>query len=123
MDESTKAKCHAIIHSAAIGCGAANCTPIPGTGFAADIVAMTAMTMSLASLLGGSIPKEVAKGMVIAEIKKQVLKQPLKTLGKELSKFVPGMGQIVGSAISITMIESVGWSIANELDRKINRKN
>ena len=123
MDESTKAKCHAIIHSAAIGCGAANCTSIPGTGFAADIVAMTAMTMSLASLLGGSIPKEVAKGMVIAEIKKQVLKQPLKTLGKELSKFVPGMGQIVGSAISITMIESVGWSIANELDRKINRKN
>lgn len=120
MDESTKTKCHAIIHSAAIGCGAGNCIPIPGTGLAADLVAMTAMTMSLASLLGGSITEEVAKGLAIAALKKQVLKQPIKTLGKELSKLVPGLGQVVGPAVSITMIEAAGWSIANELDREIN---
>ena len=118
MDESTKAKCHAIIHSAAIGCGAANCTPIPGTGFAADIVAMTAMTMSLASLLGGDISAEAAKGLVITELKKQTLKKPLKIIAKEASKVIPGLGQVVAPSFSFAMIEAVGWEIAKKLDRE-----
>ena len=118
MDESTKKKCQAIIHATAVGCGAGNLVPVPGVGVAADIVAMTTMTMSLASLLGGNITKEAAEGLAITELKKQVLKQPIKTLGKELSKIVPGLGQFVGPAVSISIIESAGWSIANKLDRK-----
>lgn len=121
MDESTKAKCHTIIHSAAIGCAAGNFAPTPGIGIAADVVAMTTMTMSLASLLGGDISAEAAKGLVITELKKQTLKKPLKIIAKEASKVIPGLGQVVAPSFSFAMIEAVGWEIAKKLDRKINR--
>lgn len=45
-----------------------------------------------------------------------MLKQPIKTLTKELSKIVPFLGQMVAPAISVTMIEAAGWSIAKELE-------
>ena len=84
MTEEQNKKCHAIIHSCAVACGAGNVAPIPGLG-----IAMTTMTMSLA-----------AKGIAIAAIKKTMLKQPIKTMTKELSKLVPGLGQIVAPSIT-----------------------
>jgi uncharacterized protein (DUF697 family) len=118
MTSDQEKKCHAIIHSAALGAGGGNLIPVPGVGIAADIVAMTTMTMSLAGVFGGSLTEVAAKGMAVTAIKNSMLRQPIKTLTKELSKFIPILGQVVAPTISVTMIEAAGWSIAKELDRK-----
>lgn len=123
MDEITKSKCQKIIHSHAILAGAGNVAPIPGLGVATDIVTMTTMTMTLCAAIGGSITEEAAKGMAIIALKNTILKQPIKTLTKELSKLIPILGQIVAPSISIVMLEAAGWVIANELYEKNKRKN
>ena len=98
-----------------------NLVPVPGVGVAADIVTMTTMTMALSAVFGGDIPQYVAKGIAVAALKRTLLKQPIKTIAKELSKLVPILGQFVGPAISITMIETAGWAIAYELEAKANK--
>lgn len=121
MTEEQNTRCHAIIHTAAVAAGAGNLIPVPGTGVAADMLAMTAMTVSLASVFGGNLSEEAARGLAIAAIKHSMLKQPIKTLAKELSKLIPGLGQIVAPTISVTLIEAAGWSIAEELAQKQKR--
>ncbi len=51
-----------------------------------------------------------------------MLKQPIKVLTKELSKLVPFLGQVVGPAISVGMIEAAGWALANDMAVKFNTK-
>jgi uncharacterized protein (DUF697 family) len=119
MTREQTSKCHKIIHTAAAGAGAGNCVPVPGTGIAADIVAMSMMAMSLAAVFGGRITEEVAKGMAVVAIKRVMLKQPIKVLAKELSKIFPPLGMIVAPAVSAGMIEAAGWSLANDMALKI----
>ena len=121
LTSEQESKCHKIIHTAAVGAGAGNLIPIPGTGIAADIVAMSMMAMSLASVFGGSLTEEVAKGMAVTALKQTMLKQPIKVLTKELSKFIPFLGQAVGPAISLGMIEAAGWALANDMAVKFNK--
>lgn len=118
MTDEQNRKCHAIIHSAAVAAGAGNLLPVPGTGVAADMVAMTAMTISLAAMFGGNLSEEAARGLALAAIKNTMLKQPIKMLGKELAKLLPILGQIVAPAISVTLLEAAGWSIAEDLARR-----
>lgn len=120
MTPDQESSCHKIIHSCAAGAAAGNLIPIPGTGVAADIVAMTTMTMSLAGVFGGNLTEEAAKGIAITAIKNTMLRQPIKTLTKELSKFIPFVGQIVGPGISAVMLEAAGWSIAKDMDRRLS---
>lgn len=118
MTPEQQKKCHSIIHSAAIGAGAGNLSPIPGTGIAADIAAMTLMATALASVFGGSITEEVGKAMAITALKQTLLRQPLKTLGKELAKLLPGLGSALSATVSVAMIEAAGWSLANEMAKR-----
>lgn len=118
MTEEEKSKCEKIIHFHAAAAGAGNLIPIPGTGIAADTITMTTMAMTLASVFGGSITEAVAKNMAINAIKATMLKQPIKTLTKELSKFIPFLGQVVAPTISIAMLEAAGWALAEELAQK-----
>lgn len=118
MTEEQRKKCHTIIHSHAVAAAAGNAIPVPGLGVAADITTMTTMAMSLSAVFGSSIPENVAKNMAIATIKSTLLKQPLKTIAKEVSKFIPGLGQIVAPSISVAMLESAGWAMANELEQR-----
>ena len=120
MTPEQEGKCHAIIHSAAVGAGAGNLIPVPGLGIAADVIAMTAMTTGLAAVFGGSLTEEAAKGLAVTALKDTVLKQPIKVLTKEISKFIPFVGQLVAPAISAGLIEAAGWAIATELERRHN---
>ncbi len=123
MDEKLKARCGKIIHIHAATAGAGNAIPVPGLGVATDIVTMTTMTMALCAAIGGSITDEAAKAMAIIAIKNTMLKQPLKTITKELSKLIPFLGQVVAPSVSIVMLESAGWVIANDLyDKKMRGK-
>ncbi|WP_300221884.1 hypothetical protein [uncultured Helicobacter sp.] len=118
MTQDQEMKCHAIIHTAAVACGGANAVPVPGLGIAADMVAMTTMTISLASIFGGDLTKEAAKGLALATIKSTMLKKPIQTLTKELGKLIPIVGQMVSPTISVVLIEAAGWSIAKELEAR-----
>jgi uncharacterized protein (DUF697 family) len=116
MTEDQLTKCHAIIHTHAAAAGAGNALPAPGAGTAADLVAMTSMAVSLCAVFGGKVQEEAAKGIAYATFKNTVLRQPLKTISKELSKLLPFLGQVIGPAMSFAMLEAAGWSIARELE-------
>ncbi len=118
MTEEQESKCHAIIHSHAVAAAAGNAVPVPGLGIATDMVTMTSMTMSLCGVFGGSLTEEAAKTLAIATMKNTMLKQPIKTVAKELSKFIPFLGQVVAPSVSVVMLESAGWTLARDLERK-----
>jgi uncharacterized protein (DUF697 family) len=119
MTPRQESQCRKIIHSCAAGAAAGNLSPLPGVGIAADMVAMTSMTMSLAAVFGGDLTKEAARGLAVTSIKNAMLKQPIKTLSKELSKLIPFLGQIVAPSISVVMVEAAGWAIAKDLDQRL----
>lgn len=118
MTDAEKSKCEKIIHSHAALAAGGNMVPVPGMGVAVDIVTMTTMAMALSGVFGGSISESVAKHMAIAAIKSTMLKQPIKTLTKEISKLVPFLGSVVAPSISVAMLESAGWALAEQLSNK-----
>ncbi|MGK2926915.1 MAG: hypothetical protein ACSLE2_14980 [Lysobacterales bacterium] len=116
MTPAERKKCHAIIHSHAVAAAAGNAVPIPGLGVAVDLVTMSTMAMSLCAVFGGNISKEAAKTMSIAAMKNTMLRQPIKTLSRELSKVIPGLGLAVAPSLAVVMVEAAGWVLANELE-------
>ncbi len=125
MTEEEKSKCKKIIHGHAAAAAAGNLVPIPGVGVAADTVTMTTMAMALASVLGGSITEAVAKNMAVNAIVATIKKQPVRVIAKEISKVVPVVGQLVAPSISVAMLESAGWLLAQDLvaEREKNQQN
>jgi len=121
MTEEQKTKCKVIIHSHAVLCAGGNAVPAPGVGLAADITTMVSMAVQLAGVFGGDITKEAAKGLAVAALKKTALQQPIRVIAKELSKFIPGLGQVVAPTVGFGMAEAAGWAIANDLARKANK--
>lgn len=118
MTEDQKKKCHGIIHGHAVAAAAGNAIPLPGLGVAVDITTMSTMAMSLSAVFEGNIAENVAKNIAIAALKKTLLKQPIKTLTKELSKLIPFAGPVISSSVSVAMLESAGWVMARELEEK-----
>ena len=85
MTPEQESKCKAIIHGHAVAAAAGNAAPVPGLGVAVDVVTMTTMAMALSAVFSdNAIPKNVAKNMAIAAIKSTMLKQPIKTVAKEM---------------------------------------
>ncbi len=118
MTEDQKSKCRKIIHGAAAVAGAGNLVPIPGTGVAADTVAMTTMAIGLAAVLGGSLTEEAARALAINSVKQTMIKQPVRLLAREVTKFVPLVGQLIAPAVSIAIVEAAGWAMAADLERR-----
>jgi len=123
MTEEQKKRCQKIIHAHAATAAAGNAVPVPGLGVATDIVTMTSMTMALCAVFGGNLTEEASKALAITTIKHTMLKQPIKTMTKELSKLIPFLGQVVAPSISVVMLESAGWTMAQDLERKFKEKN
>ena len=71
---------------------------------------MTTMAMALASVFGSSIPEAVARNMAINAL--------TATIKKKAVKIVPFLGQIIAPSISVAMLESAGWSLANQLSKE-----
>lgn len=122
MTEDQEKKCRKIIHSYAAVAAAGNAAPVPGLGIAVDMVAMTSMCVSLCAVFGGSLTEEAVKGLAVTTIKNKMLKQPITTMAKELSKFIPFLGQAVAPSISVVMLEAAGWTLAKKLESKFKAK-
>ena len=114
MNYSQKKKCKRIIHSWSSVAGAGNLVPLPGVGFAADITALAMMARELAGVFGEDKPAAEAKGIAVATLKRVLLKQPIKAVGKELCKLIPFAGQALSASISIGIAEATGWAMAND---------
>ena len=115
MTDEELSTCRKIIHGHAAAAAAGNLVPVPGVGLATDTVTMTTMAMTLAAALGGSITESVAKTMAINAIIAAIKRQPIRIIAKEVSKIVPVVGQLIAPSISVAMLESAGWLLANEL--------
>lgn len=115
MTDAEKSKCQKIIHAHAVAAAAGNLVPIPGLGVAVDTVTMTTMAMALSAVFGGSITENVAQAMAVNAIKQTALQQPIKSIAKEVSKIIPVLGQTVAPSISVIMLESAGWALANQM--------
>lgn len=111
MTEDQKVRCHAIIHAAAVAAGGGNAVPLPGLGLAADTAALAGMAIGLASVFGRSVDESVARAMAFDALKKAVLKQPVKVIAKELSKFLPIFGSVFAATVSAGLVEAAGWCI------------
>ena len=118
MTKDQENKCHAIIHTSAVAAAAGNVVPIPGLGIAADTTALTLMAISLAAVFGGDLSREAARALAFSAIKNAALRQPLRLIGKELSKLIPGVGSVVAPAVSLALLEAAGWSMAKDLAKK-----
>jgi len=123
MTEEEKSKCQKIIHGHAAAAAAGNLIPAPGVGIAVDTVTMTTMAMALASVFGGSMTESVAKNMATSAIIATIKKQPLRVITKEISKVLPFIGQLVAPTISVAMLESAGWLLADDLAAERDKKN
>lgn len=118
MTPEQEAKCRSIIHSHALAAAAGNAIPVPSLGLAADMVAMTTMCIRLCGVFGGNMSDAAAQAMAITALKNSMLKQPIKIMTKELSKFVPVLGSVVAPGISAVVAEAAGWVVAKDLDKK-----
>ena len=123
MTDEEKSKCRKIIHGHAAAAAAGNLVPVPGVGIAVDTVTMTTMAMALASVFGGSITESVAKNMATSAIIATIKKQPLRVITKEISKVLPFIGQLVAPTVSVAMLESAGWLLADDLVAERDKKN
>ena len=115
LNSEQQRQCHFIIHSAAAAAAMGNTAPLPGSGLVADSVAVGAMAMRLASVLGADCNATVVKAMAKATLLRELAKQPAKVAMKELLKFIPVVGQASSPLLTIGIIEAVGWSLVAEL--------
>ena len=56
--------------------------------------------------------------MAVAALKRTALKQPIKTISKEVIKVIPFLGSAVGATVSVALLEATGWALANDMERK-----
>ena len=113
MPEYLKNKCHAIIHSAAVGAGAAGAIPIP----VADTVPITAaqigMIISLGKVFDVTLTESAAKSIAGSMLARQVGQ----AMFRGILKFVPIAGNIAGATTAFTLTETLGWMVADDFYR------
>jgi len=119
MSPDQKKKCHAVIHTATAAAGASGAIPIPVMDAIPISAAQITMIVSLGKIFGITITKSVAKN---------ILKIGLAvTTGRAIAsglKAIPGVGTIVGGAISATtaaaITQGLGWLVADDFFRMSN---
>lgn len=110
MTEDEKTKCQLIIHGHAAGVAAGNVvTIVPGLSAGIDQAALTTMTLALANVFDVSITGTMAAALAVEQLKKFVKRKVF----KEVLKLIPGPGTAISTALTVGMIESAGWAIAN----------
>ncbi len=103
------------IIGAATAAGAIGLSPLPG----ADIIPITSiqvgLLIKLATLYDKPTGKETAKELIITTIVGNVGKN----IFRQLIKFVPGGGQIIGAAVASTMTASLGYAVKYAYENNI----
>jgi len=121
--------CAVFINYAAVSAGLGNTIPIPGTGIAADISALSLVFLKIRSAfdLADLADANPIKQARYAQIAKQIveygtkegIKILLKTYGKkqvikELAKYLPIVGPIIAGSISGVIVQKAGNSYLSD---------
>lgn len=123
MTEEQRAKCHGIIHAAAVAAGSvgAGLAQIPGSDNAVIVPIQTTMIISLGAVFGVNIDESIAKATLATTT--------ASLTGRAISQFfvgwIPGIGNIINAATAAAITESTGWTIANSFNSKplsLNKK-
>lgn len=106
--------CHAIIHSAAIACGAVAFVPVP----VADTIPITSAQVGMVVALGKVFNNKISKSDAMVLLK--TLAAPLagRSVSKIILAFVPGVGWGINGAVAFSITEILGWTVANDFASK-----
>ena len=119
MTESEKSKCHKIIHTAAVSGAAvaAGMAQLPGLDVPVLVGIEVTMTISLGAVFGISITESTAKSIVLAA----TATFAGRGIAQALVGWIPGFGNVINAATATTLIETMGWGIANDFNNQSNR--
>lgn len=104
MNKRQMTKCNVTIHTAAVAAALAGAIPIPMV----DAIPISASQVTMAVVLGKifnvKITEGAAKGAIGAAASTLV--------GRQLVKWIPGVGWVVSAAVAAGVTEAIGWTIA-----------
>lgn len=122
MNEVEFAKCRKIIHGStlAITTIAGGLAQIPMADSAAIAPIQIGMIVSLAGVFNINLTKSSAGAILANKIAEYLGRAAVKTT----LKYIPGAGNIANAAISASITEKMGWSIARDFanQRKLEEK-
>lgn len=113
MPEDMKKKCHAIIHAAATGAGAA------GAGLAQALAADNAVIVPIQITMITTMGKQVFDLDITESMAKSIIASAGATVtGRTVSQFlvgwIPGIGNAINTATAAGITEVIGWIAAND---------
>lgn len=116
MTKEEKTKCHGIIHTASlatagIGGGLAQ---IPTSDNLAIVPIQVTMIIALGAVFGITLDESTAK----ATLATATATITGRTISQVLIGWMPGIGNILNAVTAASLTESIGWTIANDFNRK-----
>lgn len=120
MTSQERSRCEDIIHTcavAAVGGQFVNPIRIPGIGdMAVDSAIIIGMAVKLAAVFGHSVSKGSVEGAALAALKEAYLNNIVKSAVKTVVGWIPGIGTVLTSGLTIAIIEEAGWTLAEQFD-------
>lgn len=116
MTSEEEIKCHGIIHSASVAAGGvgAGLAQIPGSDNVIIIPIQTGMIISLGAVFGIKLSESTAES-TLATVTATLVGRGISQL---LVGWVPGIGNIINATTAAGITETIGWTVANEFDRR-----
>ena len=116
MTKENQTKCHGIIHTASlatagIGGGLAQ---IPTSDNLAIVPIQVTMIIALGAVFGITLDESTAK----ATLATATATITGRTISQVLIGWMPGIGNILNAVTAASLTESIGWTIANDFNRK-----
>lgn len=111
MTDSEYAKCHAIIHSAALAAGGV------GAGLAqiplSDNLVIMPIQIGMVGSLGSVFDKSLGEAAITSLISAAAATVVGRNLAGALVGWIPGIGNVIQASTAFTLTETIGWIIAN----------
>ena len=120
MPKNLEKKCHLAIHSATTAAAAAGAIPIPMSDAIPITATQIGMIIQLGKIFGITLSQAAAKSIAGVTLTQQAGR----ALVANLLKAIPGVGAVLGGAISATtaavLTEALGWIVADDFYRMAN---
>jgi len=119
MNSVEKFRCHLVIHSHAVtGGGVAFISAqIPTIDVPALVAIEVHMIIKLGSIFKIDLTESVAKSIIASSVATHV--------GRGVTQWafgwIPGYGNVINTTTAATIIEGIGWAIANDFSNVYNR--
>lgn len=119
MTSEQKSRCHRIIHGAAVGAAGigAGMAQLPGADVPIIVGIEITMTIALGAVFGISLTESTAKSIVLSTAGTIAGRG----ISQGLAGWLPGVGNLINAGTAFSVVEALGWAIANDFSNKENR--